>query len=656
MTMNQTDIMNLIQQGQKLLSEGKHNQAIELAEKLTLMSPDSADSHLLLAIAYQQVQSHAKAYQEIEKVIALAATNEMAHLLRIRLSKLIHPSRQTVQLCNTSLQTFPQNGQLWFELSQLYHLDSKIELADEAFKNHLIFSATAPLLKQAMASFFEKDFLASEQAVRKHLSKQPKDVNALRLLGEIALNLGIYEDAQRLFEKALQLAPKYHLARLNYAHVLNKREQNIKAFEQLGILEKYQPNHPPVLCVKAAVLVKLGRYSDAINIYTNLLSRQPAQPELWASLGHTYKTTGDKQEAINAYIKAISYNPNYGDAYWSLANLKTYSFSGEQIANMEISYNQLKHNDDENLAQICFALGKALESNSEIDKSFHYYQLGNEIKNRLEPYNKEDIEQLIQRSIEFFGNNKQQITANNNANPTTPIFIVGLPRSGSTLLEQILASHSKVDGTKELANIVALARKLGNRKKIQDTDQYPQSLTQLSEDSIVSLGLDYIESTKHLRENAPYFIDKMPNNFLHIGLIKTILPNAKIIDARRKPQSSGFSCFKQLFATGQNFSYDLNNIKHYYQHYLQLMDFWKSIYCDDILTVNYEDVVLDTEQQINEILSFLHLDFEDDCLNFHTNKRAVATASAEQVRQPINTKGLDPWLPFKKYLDQLITI
>ena len=503
--------------------------------------------------------------------------------------------------------------------------------------------------------FFTNDLGSSEKSVRQHLSENPQDPSALRLLGEIALNLGVYEDAQRLFEKALTISPNYHLARLNYAHTLNKRELNTAALAQIEKLEIHQSNHPPVLIVKGAILVKLARYQAAIDIYLALLNKQGNQAEIWASLGHTYKTIGETDKAVEAYNKAIFYNPEYGDAYWSLANLKTYEFSNQQIELMKAAYEAQSINKTENLAQICFALGKAFESRQDIEPSFNFYQLGNNIKKTIEPYSSHEVEQLTERNKAFFSQG-QLTTISKDNDQIVPIFIVGLPRSGSTLLEQILSSHSAVDGTKELPDIMAIARQLGNRKKKQDQDLYPNSLADLSEAQRIDIGNKYIENCAHLRNGAPYFIDKMPNNFLHIGLIKAILPQAKIIDARRLPVATGFSCFKQLFAVGQSFSNDIEDIKHYYQNYLAMMDFWQQEYHEDILTVQYEKVIENTEESVKKLLAFIGLSFEESCLSFYENNRAVATASAEQVRQPINKKGLNAWKPYSKYLKPLIEL
>ncbi len=653
--MTEPQLINDIKKAQHYLSAKDFNQALSLSQKILTIDSNSFDGWLIQTIANQSLGNLSQALTSVNNVIIINQQFAMAYVIKCQILKANNNFTEALQTCRVALDKFPENQQLWLECSKLLYIEGNKEQADEAFKQHLIHSAHSTNLQQALKAFFDNDLPNSEKQVRQHLKQQPSDPSAIRLLGEIALTLGVYEDAQRLFEKALTLAPNYHLARLNYAHCLNKRERGNLALQQINQLEVKQPNHPPVQIVKAAILVKLGQYQAAIELYQQLLAKQVNQAQLWASLGHTYKTTGQTEQAVDAYLKAIHYKPLYGDAYWSLANLKTYEFTAVQIDSMLSAYQQLKSAGDENLAQICFALGKAYEAQQAIDHSFQFYKLGNDIKKTIDPYSRQEIEQLISRNKLFF-KDKQPAPFKQDKQTVTPIFIVGLPRSGSTLLEQILSSHSAIDGTKELPDIMAIARQLGNRKKKQDKDLYPHSIAELTALQRQQLGENYINSSAHLRSDAPYFIDKMPNNYLHIGLIKSILPQAKIIDARRLPVATGFSCFKQLFATGQNFSNDISDITHYYQQYTDVMSFWQTIYSEDIHTVHYEQVIENIETQVKRLLAFIGLPFEQNCLTFYDNKRAVATASAEQVRQPINNKGLTAWQPYVEYLQPLVEL
>jgi tetratricopeptide (TPR) repeat protein len=648
MTKNQ--FSDAIREGQKFLITKQYSHASALSSKILGIEPTNLDALLIQAIALQHQNLPQQALLIVDKIKWQKDDYIPILLIEVQLLQNIGDYETASKLAQTALNLAPGHGNLWHEYSQILYKIGHHTKAEDAFKQYLLHSAEHPLLRDGLEALFEEKLPKAERAVRTFLQQQPNNVSALRLLAEIALKLGILNDAQLLLEKALSIAPDYHLARLNYAHTLNKREKSQQALLQINNLEKAQPDHVPVQLIKAAILVKLNEFESAVSVYHKILKLHAKQPSIWCSLGHAQKTLGWQKESIVSYQKAIELDPNFAEAYWSLANLKTYRFNDIDINNMLLAYNTLSPKDDENIAHVCFALGSAYEKLKQFDKSFEYYAKGNEIKRKIEPYDAKGIDTLVSRNIRCFANTIEQ--AANQASPS-PIFIVGLPRSGSTLLEQILASHSMVDGTRELPNILSIARQLGNKKRKEDEDMYPQSLRQLSIKDLDSLGCSYLTDTAHYRNQAPFFIDKMPNNFLHIGLIKCILPNAKIIDARRNPTSTCFSCFKQLFAVGQTFSNNLSDLEHYYSNYLKMMSFWQGQFSQDILTVHYEKVVTDLENQVRSILDFLGLPFETACIEFHNNERAVATASSEQVRQPINTKGLDAWVPYEKHLTEL---
>jgi tetratricopeptide (TPR) repeat protein len=359
-------------------------------------------------------------------------------------------------------------------------------------------------------------------------------------------------------------------------------------------------------------------------------------------MGHALKTLGNREECERAYHNAIKHYPLSGEAYWSLANLKTYQFDSNEIVAMENAIKNNMHQDE--LIQVYFALGKAYETNKNYKKSFKNYQKGNWEQRKKINYNAEEYKKYTDEIIQFFSSNNDLLNINKGYLAKDPIFILGLPRSGSTLIEQILSSHSLIEGTQELPNIMGISREI----KSMDIDKkYPSNIKLLNDDDFYNYGLKYINETKWTRSDKPYFIDKMPNNYIHIGLIKLILPNAKIIDARRNPMDACFSCFKQYFARGQHFTYDLDDIARYYKDYERLMDFWKSIFSDSIYTIKYEDVINDPHNEVHSLLNYLELDFEDSCLNFYKSKRPVKTASSEQVRQPIYKSGLDYWLNYE---------
>jgi tetratricopeptide (TPR) repeat protein len=368
--------------------------------------------------------------------------------------------------------------------------------------------------------------------------------------------------------------------------------------------------------------------------------------------GHALKTVGKQEEAIEAYRKTIELRPDFGDAYWSLANLKTFRFEDSDIEAMREQLEK-KTGSREDFFHLCFALGKALEHHKQFDESFMYYELGNSIKEKLSGYKADNIENYVRRMKAACPRELFTSTDGQGCQAPDPIFVVGLPRSGSTLLEQILASHSQVDGTKELIHILAIARRLGGNRMQSEPSLYPDNLSGLDAGQLQELGREYMDRTRIQREDAPFFIDKMPNNFLHVGLISLILPNAKIIDARRHPMAACFSGFTQLFAQGQTFTYGLKNIGRYYRDYVDLMDHWDEVLPGKVLRVQYEEMVSDTENQVRRMLRHCGLPFEENCLEFHRTDRAVRTASSEQVRQPIYSGALEHWRNYEPHLGEL---
>lgn len=515
-------------------------------------------------------------------------------------------------------------------------------------------AAGCPELIDAARHMLAGAFGKAEPLCRLVLARNPLDVNAMRLLAEIGLEVGRLEDAEALLERALELAPDFHLARASYANVLARRGKFGTALDELDTLLKAQPDHPGHLVLRANTLVRIGDHDEAIGLYRRVLDLGAATPGVYMSLGHSLKTVGDQEGAVEAYNAARSARDDLGDAWWSLANLKTFRFSGEDVDTMlEVAAREDIARDD--YLHIAFALGKALEDLGRYEESLTWYRRGNAIRRRLVTYSAAENTAEMQRIADYFCARRiEDRTAAGHPDPA-PIFIVGLPRAGSTLLEQILASHSMVEGTQELADIISIARRIAGKKRATDPSRYPEALSELSDSDLTALGEEYIERTRIYRQGAPHFIDKMPNNFAHVGLIRLILPRARIIDARRHPMACCFSGYKQLFAKGQNFTYSLNDIGRYYADYVTLMRHWHRVMPGHVLHVQYEDVVQDTETQVRRILDYCGLPFEESCLRFFENRRAVRTASSEQVRQPIFTSGIDQWEHFSPWLDPLRT-
>lgn len=507
-------------------------------------------------------------------------------------------------------------------------------------------------LQQAARLLQEGRIPPAEQLVRDVLKKHPADVAAIRLLAKIGIKVGQFEEAKNLLERCLELAPDFHLARQNYVIVLFRRQELDAALEQMEILLSVEPDNPDYLILKATVLVRKGDHEPAMEIYEKILKDYPDKARAQLNYGHTLKTVGRLDDAIAAYRHCRDLRPEIGETYWSLANLKTFRFSDEDVEKM-LSQVTTKDGDPDDQSHLAFALGKAYEDRGEYDASFKFYKRGNAIRRIHHPYDPKINIYNAARQIKTFDARFFANRAGQGCPAPDPIFIVGLPRAGSTLLEQILASHSQVQGTAELVDIIALSRKLGGKKRLRTASKYPEILTELSPDHFRELGESYLQTTQVQRDKTPRFIDKMPNNFQHIGLIHSILPKAKIIDARRHPMGCCFSGFKQLFARGQAFTYDLTDIGHYYRDYVRLMDHWDDVLPGRILRVQYEDMVEDTESQIRRLLEHCGLEFEEACLRFYETDRAVRTPSSEQVRRPIYTKDVEQWRNFEDHLDPL---
>jgi tetratricopeptide (TPR) repeat protein len=535
-----------------------------------------------------------------------------------------------------------------------------VELKDEALlvhvKSHMAYFTGLPdILISVNSMIHEQKLYKAENLCRHFLQQHKHHPEAMRLLAKVAAELQILDDAEFLLDSVLAFAPNHYMARFDYIGVLHKKQQFDLAFEQAQKLVDGDPQNPGYKNCFANQCAALGDYEQAIAEYLAVESQLTESEGVPLSRGHAHKAIGQQQAAIDAYLKAAQIRPDFGDAYWSLANLKTYRFDQAQTTKMQAVEAQ-KTTAIIDRIHLCFALGKAFEDRKEYDLAFDYYQRGNRLKSEKIDYSSARMQQALDAQKSHFNQTRLDTYAKSNCNDDAPIFIVGLPRAGSTLIEQILASHSQVDGTLELQHIMAMAHRLDGRRKKDESGKYPQVLAEFDVAHLTQLGQEYIEQTRIHRKGAPYFTDKMPNNFRHIGLIKQILPNAKIIDARRDPMSSCFSGYKQLFAEGQEFSYNLEDIGNYYRGYVDLMDHWHQVFPGEILTVDYQSVVDDVEGQIKRMLGYLGLPFEQQCVDFHQTRRAVRTASSEQVRQPIYRSGLASWKPFTNHLSPLHTV
>lgn len=508
----------------------------------------------------------------------------------------------------------------------------------------------APELVAAAGHVSAGELALAEPILRQYVRDHPGDVNGIRMLGELGLSLGALADAQNLLARCVELAPDYSVARFALANVFYKRHRYDEALAQLGMLLDGDPGNAAWLTLKAATLVDVNDHASAIPLLAGVIAQNPAHRQAYLSYGHALRAVGSVDEAIAAYEKCIELGSGQGEAYWSLANLKTYRFTDVQIAAME-GLLQDKSCAFRDYYHLLFALGKARADRGEYRHAMAAYAKGNQVRGRSVPWDSREFSRNTAELKAFFTPDFFASVVGQGCDSTAPVFIVGLPRAGSTLLEQILASHSQVEGTAELADIIALARRLSGKQRREDISRYPGVLAEVGAAALEEMGKGYLASTaKQRRTSKPCFIDKMPNNFSHIGLIHAILPNAKIIDARRHPLDCCFSGYKQLFASGQGFTYGLSKIGNYYRDYVDIMDHWDKVLPGRVLRVQYEDMVEDTEAQVRRMLDYCGLPFEEQCLAFHQNERTVRTASSEQVRQPIYRSGMDQWQHYEDWL------
>jgi tetratricopeptide (TPR) repeat protein len=527
--------------------------------------------------------------------------------------------------------------------------------ADAAYAQQIKAATRDPRLLAPATALCENDIPKAEALLRTHLKQYPTDVAAIRMFAEVAARLRRFDDAENLLARCLELSPSFAAARQNYAVVLHRRNKSSEALVEAESLLALEPHNPGYKNLKAAILAGIGDFQQSIDLYTTLLASHPLQPKIWMSYGHALKTHGREADSIAAYERSIELLPSLGEAHWSLANLKTVRFTAAQT---ELMRKQLARPDlaDDDRFHLHFALGKALEDAGAYAESFEHYARGNSVRRASIRYSADDVMAQTQRSkslltADFFAQRRDH-----GHSSTAPIFIVGLPRAGSTLIEQILASHSLVEGTMELPDIPTLARSLTQDAKQEGTARYPEPLTSLTAEDCRALGERYLASTRIQRKSdAPFFIDKLPNNFAYLGLIELILPHAKIIDARRHPLGCCFSGFKQHFARGQNFTYSLEDLGRYYHDYVELMSHFDKVLPGRVHRVFYETMIEDTEGEVRRLLEYCGLPFEAGCLRFYENERAVRTASSQQVRQPIYRAGLDQWRHYEQWLQPLKT-
>ncbi|MHB8477102.1 MAG: tetratricopeptide repeat-containing sulfotransferase family protein [Steroidobacteraceae bacterium] len=640
----------------KLLEGSEFGPALAAAQALRAQDPANRDVLYLIAVSLRYLK-------RIPEALATLAELERHHPDYSRLFQERGHCHVAMRSAEPAIQAFlravnlnPSLPASWHSLQVLFRMTGRPADAENAAGQAAKLSSLPPEILAAFGMFADGEIHAAEQVVRQYLLTHGNHIEGMRLLAQIGMKLDVVDDAELLLESVLVLAPDYHAARYEYALALLARHKHVRAREEMEKLLETDPNNRAYRTTHATVCTGFGDYTQALPLYREILAETPDDPELHLSIAHALKTLGRTQEAIESYRAAATVRPHYGEAYWSLANLKTYRFIDIEIDRMRAA-EASAHIRPVDRFHLCFALGKALEDRGEYAESFAFYERGNALKKTECRYQPELLERnaRLQASVctrEFFAA-RQGV----GCPARSPIFIVGLPRSGSTLIEQILSSHSQVEGTMELADIPRLVQELRGPERSDSAPRYPGMLTELAAEDFRRMGEKYLDDTRVYRKGkpheVPFFIDKMPNNFRHLGLIHLILPNAKIIDARREPLACCFSNYKQLFASGQQFTYSIDDIARYYRMYVELMAHFDEVLPGRMLRIQHEDVVDNLEANVRRILEYCELEFEPGCVEFYRTERTVHSASSEQVRRPIYREGVDQWRHYEPWLGPL---
>lgn len=637
---------------QKTISAGDFAAALRDIDRLLATDAEHPEGLYMAAVCQRHLGRYAEAQAVLDRLKTLASDRGRVYQEQGYLDLARQRPQQALAAFANATQLNPALIASWRSQARILAALGRDGDAAQALAqvNRL---ETLPRVLVAVSDLLAQGkLLKAETLCRKFLRANPTHVEGMRLLADIALRFGVLEDAEYLLQSAAEFEPGNGQVRIDLVGALRKRQKFARALELAESLLREQPDNPQLQSLCAIERMQMGDYDGALALFDRVLARLPGDAVTLTSRGHALKTCGRQPEAIDSYRSALTASPWHGEAWYALSNLKTYRFSEAELTQM-LALEQREELGPGNRVHVCFALGKALEDARDYDRSFHFYAAGNRLKRQQSGYDADQMTADLRAQARCFTREFLAGRAGAGCDAPDPIFIVGLPRAGSTLLEQILSSHSQVDGTLELPNIPSMAQKLRRQGRDGGGRPYPELLQDLDDKTLRALGEQYLEETRIHRAGAPFFIDKMPNNFRHIGLIRLILPKARIIDARRHPMACCFSGFKQLFAEGQEFSYDLGDVGRYYNDYVELMAHWDAVAPGYVHRVHYEQVVADLESEVRRMLDYCGLPFEEACLNFHATERAVRTASSEQVRQPIYDSGVEQWLHFRPWLHQL---
>lgn len=635
----------------RLVDLGRHERAGELCNDLLAAHPDDVNVLGLRGAILVKLNRFDDAEAVLRRTISLAPAFAKPYE---DLGFVLHESGrhgEAVEMLKNAVRLDPSLELAWLHLGKSLTQLGNGPDADTAFERAFELNPEKGKLAHAAELHKDGNLDEAERLYREVIRSNPDNVDAMRLLGRVALSAKRNADAEALFRRATAIAPDFVGAIGDLGRVLRERDELEEAIECFRRMTELQPGNPQGHFLLAGALAQAALTYDAADAYEKVLALNPEHAGAMLGLGHTLKTVGRQEEAVNAYRECIRLKPDNGESFWSLANLKTYRLGDADIAAMQAA---LQRNDlnEQSRVNFLFAMAKAQEDCGDYDAAWEFYDQGNRVQRMLVSYDPVQTEVLNDAVKAVFDTDFLRRHAGDGNPSAAPIFVVGLPRSGSTLIEQILASHSRVEGTSELPYLGRVATSL-NRNRA-DGVNYPEAVRELSAGHLVSLGQDYLDRCKrHRREGTQHFIDKMPNNFPTIGFLHSILPNATIIDARRHPLDSCLGCYRQLFARGQTFTYDLADIGEYFLEYERMMDHWHAVLPGTVLTVQYEELVRDLETGVRRLLEHCSLPFEDRCLRFHETDRPVRTASSEQVRQPIYTSAIGFWRNYEAHLGDL---
>ena len=663
-----------VSEAQQLLARGQPRQAANAMQAVLRIEPENLEARYALAVAQRHQRNFSAALDTLKLVLEASPNLGRAH--------------QEIGYNYIAVQNFVRAGAAferavtanpsllnsWKCLVKLYSDAGNVDKLNRAQEQISFLNDLPPVLIAVVGLLAEDRLDEAENACKRFLQENKTHVEGMRLLAEIATRRRIFDDAEFLLESCVEFEPDHLQARIQYANILLRTQKFARAHQQTTMLldqlraagpslaDNGRPSENGEVAIRldlirplhAAACTGIGQNSDAIACYRALAEAHPDNHVFPVSEAHVHKADGNLEQAVALYRKAYQLKPDHGDAYWSLANTKSYTFTDVEIDRMTAAVADRATAEDDRI-QLSFALGSAFEDRNEYALAFDHYAQGNAWKQASSHHSPEQLQVRIDSQIEVCTAALFQAKANVGCDASDPIFIVGMPRAGSTLIEQILASHSQVDGTMELHNILNLAKRLRGRDDAATptSPRYPRILAELEDDYFRRFGEQFIAETRAYRGEAPFFIDKMPNNFFHIGLIRLVLPNARIIDARRQPMACCFSGFKQLFGEGQEFSYGLREVGNYYRQYVKLMAHWDDVLPGFVLRVQHEALVDDLEGQVRRLLDFCKLPFEAQCLEYHRTERSIRTPSSEQVRQPIYRSGLDQWRNFEPWLGPL---